>query len=87
MAQSASTIESSSREQWTAVDDYVNDLLTGSDAALDAALEAFQNRRWDRCRMVVENSGRLGEIEIAGGDKAEHASIMRDTLMSLAQDI
>lgn len=40
MAQSASTIESSSREQWTAVDDYVNDLLTGSDAALDAALEA-----------------------------------------------
>jgi predicted O-methyltransferase YrrM len=40
MAQSASTIESSSREQWTAVDDYVNDLLTASDAALDAALEA-----------------------------------------------
>ncbi|MGN8086391.1 FAD-dependent oxidoreductase [Ralstonia sp. 22086] len=56
-------------------------------ATLDAALQAFQNRRWDRCRMVVENSGRLGEIEIAGGDKAEHASIMRDTLMSLAQDI
>src|SRR5215467_5608540 len=40
MAQPASTIESSSKEQWTAVDDYVNDLLIGSDAALDAALEA-----------------------------------------------
>lgn len=56
-------------------------------ATLDAALQAFQDRRWDRCRMVVENSGRLGEIEIAGGDKAEHARIMRDTLMSLAQAI
>jgi len=56
-------------------------------ATLDAALQAFQDRRWDRCRMVVENSGRLGEIEIAGGDKAEHARIMRDTLMSLAKTI
>lgn len=56
-------------------------------ATLDTALQAFQDRRWERCRMVVENSGRLGEIEIAGGDKAEHARIMRDTLMSLAQAI
>jgi hypothetical protein len=37
--------------------------------------------------MVVENSGRLGDIEIAGGDKAEHASIMQETLMRLAQPI
>jgi predicted O-methyltransferase YrrM len=40
MPQSASTIETSSQEQWTAVDDYINGLLVGSDAALDAALEA-----------------------------------------------
>jgi predicted O-methyltransferase YrrM len=40
MAQPVSTIESSTQEQWTAVDDYVNDLLVGSDGALDAALEA-----------------------------------------------
>ena len=40
MAQSASTIETSSQETWTAVDDYVNSLLLGSDAALDAALQA-----------------------------------------------
>ena len=40
MAQSASTIETSSQEQWTAVDDYVNSLLVGSDAALDSALQA-----------------------------------------------
>src|SRR4029453_10592177 len=37
--------------------------------AIDAALAAFEARRWERCRMVVENSGRLGEIEMANGDK------------------
>ena len=40
MAQPASTVETSTQEQWTTVDEYVNDLLVGSDAALDAALEA-----------------------------------------------
>ncbi|MBV5291389.1 MAG: FAD-dependent oxidoreductase [Curvibacter lanceolatus] len=54
---------------------------------LDAALQRFENRRWERCRMVVENSGRLGEIEITGGDKAEHARIMRASLMSLAEPV
>lgn len=51
------------------------------------ALNAFEDRRWERCRMVVENSARLGEIEIAGGDKEEHARIMRESLMALAQPI
>ena len=51
------------------------------------ALNAFENRRWERCRMVVENSARLGEIEVAGGDKEEHARIMRESLMALAQPI
>jgi len=54
---------------------------------ISAALVAFENRRWERCRMVVENSGRLGEIEIAGGDKEEHARIMRASLMALAEPI
>jgi 2-polyprenyl-6-methoxyphenol hydroxylase-like FAD-dependent oxidoreductase len=57
------------------------------DAPVPEMLQAFQARRWERCRMVVENSGRLGEIEIAGGDKQEHAAIMRDSLMKLAQAI
>ena len=51
------------------------------------ALAAFEQRRWERCRMVVQNSARLGEIEIAGGDKEEHARIMRESLMALAQAI
>jgi 2-polyprenyl-6-methoxyphenol hydroxylase-like FAD-dependent oxidoreductase len=56
-------------------------------ADLAQALAAFGERRWERCRMVVENSARLGEIEIAGGDKAEHERIMRESLMALAQPV
>jgi len=52
-----------------------------------SALDAFEARRWDRCRMVVENSFRLGQIEIEGGSKDEHGQIMRDSLMALAQPI
>jgi 2-polyprenyl-6-methoxyphenol hydroxylase-like FAD-dependent oxidoreductase len=55
--------------------------------SVDQALDRYQTRRFARCRMVVQNSARLGEIEIAGGDKEEHARIMRETLMALAQPI
>ncbi|HEU0201727.1 MAG TPA: FAD-dependent oxidoreductase [Burkholderiaceae bacterium] len=59
----------------------------GRGADVERALQAFEGRRWERCRMVVENSARLGEIEIAGGDKEEHARIMRESLTALAQPI
>jgi 2-polyprenyl-6-methoxyphenol hydroxylase-like FAD-dependent oxidoreductase len=55
--------------------------------SVDQALDRYLARRWERCRMVVQNSGRLGEIEIAGGDKEEHARIMRATLAALAAPI
>jgi 2-polyprenyl-6-methoxyphenol hydroxylase-like FAD-dependent oxidoreductase len=54
---------------------------------VETALSRFQERRWERCRMVVQNSKRLGDIEISGGDKQEHASIMRESLLALAQPI
>jgi 2-polyprenyl-6-methoxyphenol hydroxylase-like FAD-dependent oxidoreductase len=55
--------------------------------SLAAALESFQQRRWERCRMVVENSARLGEIEITGGDKAEHMRLMHTSFAALAEPI
>jgi len=58
-----------------------------ADTPLAAALDRFQARRWERCRMVVENSARLGEIEINHGSKDAHAQIMRDSLMALAEPI
>ena len=62
------------------------DELDGA-ATIEEALAGFEARRWERCRMVVENSSRLGEIEITGGDKAEHSSIMHATHMALAAPI
>lgn len=54
---------------------------------LQQALEGFMDRRWERCRMVVENSMRLGEIEISGGDKQEHTRIMDESFAKLAEPI
>jgi 2-polyprenyl-6-methoxyphenol hydroxylase-like FAD-dependent oxidoreductase len=56
-------------------------------AGLATGLAGFEARRWDRCRLVVENSLRLGEIEIADGDKREHAELMRATAMRIAEPI
>ena len=61
------------------------ELAKGRD--LKASLSAFEDRRWDRCRMVVENSGRLADIEINSGSREEHASIMQQSMRSLAEAI
>lgn len=63
------------------------DELSRSTDDVPAALTAFEARRWERCRMVVENSARLGEIEVAGGDKEEHGRIMHTSMAALAQPI
>ncbi len=52
-----------------------------------SALRAFESRRWERCRMVVENSLRLGELEMTNGSKDEQAQIMGQSLGALAQPI
>jgi 2-polyprenyl-6-methoxyphenol hydroxylase-like FAD-dependent oxidoreductase len=51
------------------------------------ALKSFETRRWERCRMVVENSLRLGEIEVTNGDRVEHAEIWKNSAMTLAEPI
>jgi len=48
------------------------------------ALERFQTRRLPRCRLVVENSVRLGELEQTNGSKDEHADLMRRSMIALA---
>lgn len=55
--------------------------------SIDDALNAFQNRRWERCRMVVENSGRLGQIEVDDGDKEEHMKLMMGSIKKLQEAI
>ncbi|NIB43422.1 FAD-dependent oxidoreductase [Pseudomaricurvus alkylphenolicus] len=55
--------------------------------SLEQALERYQHRRWERCRMIVANSGRLGEIESTGGSKEEHAQIMSLSMSALLAPI
>lgn len=54
---------------------------------LQLALNAFNERRFHRCEMVVKNSARLAEIEIQHGDKREHGQLMSDSFRALAQAI
>jgi len=59
-------------------------------AKADSVPEALRNhdaRRWERCRLVVQNSLRLGEIEISGGSQQEHEELMRVSQKALLQPI
>lgn len=56
----------------------------GCGTDIEYALDAFERRRFERCRMVVENSARLGHIEIEAGDMQEHARIMKDSIIGLS---
>ncbi|MRV73774.1 NAD(P)-binding protein [Duganella sp. FT92W] len=58
-------------------------------ATLPQALEAYVARRYERCRMVVENSVRLGQLENAGTPEAreEHAKLMTQSMAALLAPI
>jgi 2-polyprenyl-6-methoxyphenol hydroxylase-like FAD-dependent oxidoreductase len=55
--------------------------------ALHEALERFMERRFERCRRVVESSVKLGQIEMNHGSTAEHGRLMTETLAALRQPI
>ncbi|AMN41074.1 FAD-dependent oxidoreductase [Rhodoplanes sp. Z2-YC6860] len=57
--------------------------LLSSDLALDDALAQFTARRYDRCRMVVENSVRLGELEMGRAAGEEQAALQRSSMLAL----
>ena len=56
--------------------------------SLDTALDAFTQARYDRCRVVVENSEQLGEWEKKPGT-AEHlvAGLIAESYRVLAQEV
>lgn len=53
----------------------------------EASLERFMERRFGRGKLVVENSLRLGEIEMSHGSLPEHTQIMISTMAALRQPI
>ena len=52
---------------------------------LEAALSVFTARRFERARMVVENSVRIGEIEMSGGNQMDANAMLGDTMQRLQQ--
>ncbi|MCW2367328.1 2-polyprenyl-6-methoxyphenol hydroxylase-like FAD-dependent oxidoreductase [Sphingobium sp. B7D2B] len=52
---------------------------------VEAALTAFGVRRFERARMVVENSVRIGEIEMAGGNQVDANKMLGGTMQKLKE--
>jgi 2-polyprenyl-6-methoxyphenol hydroxylase-like FAD-dependent oxidoreductase len=62
--------------------------LIQSNSALPRALESFMARRYERCRMVVENSRQLGEWEMnPNAPGADPVGVWAASLETLAQPI
>jgi len=55
------------------------------DGNIDAALPRFMQRRFERGRIVVEDSLRLGELEMTHGSPKEHSRVMMAAVAALAQ--
>lgn len=52
---------------------------------VEAALTAFGQRRFERVRMVVENSVRIGEIEMSGGNQVDANKMLGGTMQKLKE--
>jgi 2-polyprenyl-6-methoxyphenol hydroxylase-like FAD-dependent oxidoreductase len=63
----------------------VEELERGGD--VEASFARFTERRFERCRVVVENSVRLGDIERTGGSPEEHERLMRESVGALLAPI
>lgn len=59
----------------------------GRDAPLERTLARFTERRFERCRAVVEGSARLGELEVAHAGLAEHQTLTMELGRIIAQPI
>jgi 2-polyprenyl-6-methoxyphenol hydroxylase-like FAD-dependent oxidoreductase len=50
---------------------------------LDESLDHFTERRYERCRMVVDNSVRLGEMEMRRAPGEQQAELQRASMLAL----
>jgi len=50
---------------------------------LEGALTSYVGRRWDRSKLVVASSLRMGELEQTGGSKEEHMRVMVHAMTAL----
>jgi 2-polyprenyl-6-methoxyphenol hydroxylase-like FAD-dependent oxidoreductase len=61
--------------------------VLGKHNELDPALEEFMQRRYDRCKYVVEQSVRVAQYEIEGADPALSYKVLADTFAELTKPI
>lgn len=54
---------------------------------LEGALVAYAGRHYDRARLVVTASGRMGQIEQTGGSRQEHLQVMSHAMDALRAPI
>lgn len=55
------------------------------DGTVEEALAEFMTRRFERARLVVENSVRIGEIEMAGGEQGPASMMLGETMQRLQE--
>lgn len=56
-------------------------------ATVPEALAAYTQRRYQRCKLIVDNSIRLGELEMAGSDPHVHTQLMSESMAALREPI
>lgn len=59
--------------------------LTLSQRGIEASLAAYERRRFDRCRDVVESSIAIGRMQLAGASPQEHGATLGQALHRLAE--
>jgi 2-polyprenyl-6-methoxyphenol hydroxylase-like FAD-dependent oxidoreductase len=57
------------------------------EADVERALRRFEERRWERCRLVVENSVRIGHMEQTHADPVALKTLMAESEALLREDI
>lgn len=62
------------------------DELTRPGRSVEAALAAYEERRFERCRDVVETSIAVGALQLAGGDPDEIGAMIGGALYRLSAD-
>lgn len=61
--------------------------ILATDGAMDDVLSRFTARRYERCRMVVENSVHLGELEMQHAPREQWTAVARASVAALNEDI
>jgi 2-polyprenyl-6-methoxyphenol hydroxylase-like FAD-dependent oxidoreductase len=56
-------------------------------ATIEQAFEGYMQRRYERCKLIVTNSIKLGELEMQGSDPHVHTQLMSQSIAALRAPI